>query len=273
LYSNAAIVIQKGAPSITEMDMTPPSLARDPIVFPASPPSSAPPFERSVYAPSPASRLGGMFGTGAIFAALAAGLLFTLNHAVSVQAPSALAVVNVMPDASPPETPPEEKEAPKPVEKKENQPEPIQPQPVERPILPIAQVPRPVPVGVPRPADPGPTEPETAAPKTLPAPPAPQVASNAPDTWEGRVLAQLNRNRRYPRMAMARRQQGVPYIRFVMDREGKVLSSRLERSSGFADLDREAVALPKRASPLPKPPDDKPGETLELVVPVEFFLR
>lgn len=62
----------------------------------------------------------------------------------------------------------------------------------------------------------------------------------------------------------------MPYIRFVMDRAGKVLSSRLERSSGFPDLDREAVALPKRAQPLPKPPNDKPGDTIELVVPVEF---
>ncbi|WP_245896845.1 energy transducer TonB [Sphingomonas fennica] len=48
-----------------------------------------------------------------------------------------------------------------------------------------------------------------------------------------------------------------------MDREGKVLSSRLKRSCGFPELDREAVALPKHASPLPKPPDDKPGDTLD----------
>lgn len=86
------------------------------------------------------------------------------------------------------------------------------------------------------------------------------------------MLAALNELRRYPRIAMGRRQQGIPYIRFVMDRDGKVLLSRLERSSGFAELDREAVALPKRASPLPKPPADKSGETLELVVPVEFFM-
>ena len=51
------------------------------------------------------------------------------------------------------------------------------------------------------------------------------------------------------------------------------LTLQLERPSGFPDLDREAVALPKRAQPLPKPPDDRPGATLELVVPVEFFLR
>jgi protein TonB len=73
--------------------------------------------------------------------------------------------------------------------------------------------------------------------------------------------------------AMARHEQGVPYIRFVMDRQGKVLSVSLERSSGMADLDREAMSLPKRAQPLPKPPEDRPGETFELVVPVEFFLR
>jgi len=69
------------------------------------------------------------------------------------------------------------------------------------------------------------------------------------------------------------RQQGVPYVRIIIDREGKVLSSRLERSSRFFELDREAVALAKRASPLPKPPLERFGGTLELVVPVEFFMQ
>jgi protein TonB len=87
------------------------------------------------------------------------------------------------------------------------------------------------------------------------------------------VLAQLNKHRRYPRDAHFARKQGVPYIRFVMNREGKVLSSRLERSSGVPSLDNEAVALPKRAQPLPKPPEDMPGDSIELVVPVEFFIR
>ena len=89
------------------------------------------------------------------------------------------------------------------------------------------------------------------------------------------VLGALNKAKRYPRDAQRGRQQGVPYIRFVMDREGRVLSVRLERSSGFAALDNEAVNLPRRAAPLPKPPEDvRPGEsTIELVVPVEFFIR
>jgi len=58
-----------------------------------------------------------------------------------------------------------------------------------------------------------------------------------------------------------------------MDRGGRVLSASLERSSGFAELDREAMSLPNRAQPLPKPPEERAGDTLELVVPVEFFIR
>ena len=90
--------------------------------------------------------------------------------------------------------------------------------------------------------------------------------ADALDAPDGAALA-------LEREATFRRQQGVPYIRFVMDREGKVLSVRLERSSGYRPLDDEAVALPKRAQPLPKPPEDVKGETVELVVPVEFFMR
>ncbi len=113
---------------------------------------------------------------------------------------------------------------------------------------------------------------ETTAPPSRPAPPAPRL-SNAAPTWQGLVLGRLNQFKRYPREAQNRRQQGVPYIRFVLDRQGRVISSALERSSGYASLDQEAAALPRRAQPFPPPPDDVPGATVELVVPVEFFLR
>ncbi len=58
-----------------------------------------------------------------------------------------------------------------------------------------------------------------------------------------------------------------------MDRAGNVLSARLERSCGYVELDREAVALAKRAEPLPRPPAEIEGQTVELVVPIEFHLR
>jgi protein TonB len=131
-----------------------------------------------------------------------------------------------------------------------------------------------VPAPVEKPADiesPTPPVEKTTAPESRPPPPARQVSSDKA-SWEGLVLAALDKVKRYPREAQFRRQQGVPYIRFVIDRSGKVLSSSLERTSGVRSLDAEAVALPKRAQPLPKPPEDRKGETIELVVPVEFFV-
>ncbi|MDX3911621.1 MAG: TonB family protein [Sphingobium sp.] len=238
------------------------SVAHPPMERPASLAA-----ERYGYAAPAGSRIKALIGTGAIYAVVLGGFLITFNRATPVHAPSAPLVVELLPLASPPEAPPEQKEAPRPVEEQKEQPEPSKVPPIERTVVPITPIAAPVPVILSNPANPGPVEPETAAPKTVTAPLAQTASSDMADTWEGKVLAQLNKYRRYPRAAMVRRQQGVPYIRFVMDREGRVLSSRLERSSGFPELDREAVALPRRASPFPKPPVDKPGDTLELVFP------
>lgn len=125
------------------------------------------------------------------------------------------------------------------------------------------------PVSAPQP----PAEPPQAAPQSTLSPPTPPAvrAASATPTWEGLVLGALEQHKRFP--SGARRRQGVSWVRFVIDRQGRVLSSRLERSSGVPALDAEAIALPRRAQPLPKPPPDVPGERIELVAPVEFFLR
>ncbi len=58
-----------------------------------------------------------------------------------------------------------------------------------------------------------------------------------------------------------------------MDRDGHVLSAKIEKSSGFNLLDKEALTLMQRAQPLPRPPPEIQGEHLELVVPIQFFLN
>jgi periplasmic protein TonB len=109
-------------------------------------------------------------------------------------------------------------------------------------------------------------------------PPRPSAAETAPpsgqvrSTWEGRVVARLESVRQYPRSARNRRGEGVTYVRFVMDRSGRVLSSRVSQTSGQAILDRAALDTVMRAQPLPPPPDEVRGDRLELVVPVEFFI-
>lgn len=50
---------------------------------------------------------------------------------------------------------------------------------------------------------------------------------------------------------------------FCLDREGRVLDVRIERSSGSDALDREALASLRRASPAPAPPSNSSGTALQ----------
>lgn len=87
------------------------------------------------------------------------------------------------------------------------------------------------------------------------------------------LQAWLEKHKEYPRRAQLRRQEGTALLYFVMDREGRVITHRLQESSGHRLLDREVEEMIKRAQPLPKMPDHMDQAQLELVVPVQFFLR
>jgi protein TonB len=89
--------------------------------------------------------------------------------------------------------------------------------------------------------------------------------------WRARLLAHLNRFKRYPAAAQMRRQQGVAYVRLTLLPNGSVQGVRLQTSAGVESLDEEALALIQRALPLPVPPDDDGRH--ELVVPIQFTLR
>lgn len=125
----------------------------------------------------------------------------------------------------------------------------------------------------------------TTAPPATEAPPAQtqaapsasasssQSSSQAPATWQSALLAQLEKFKRYPTEAMADHQEGVPTVTFAMNRQGHVLWVKLAHSSGHTLLDTEALALPKRAQPLPVPPESVTGDPLTLTVPVEFYIH
>jgi protein TonB len=98
-------------------------------------------------------------------------------------------------------------------------------------------------------------------------------ASAAMTSWRDRVAAQLQRQKRYPSGAEARREQGVAVLSFSVDRNGHVLSRRIARSSGYAELDQEVLALLQRAAPLPPFPPDMAQASVNLVVPIRFSLR
>lgn len=99
------------------------------------------------------------------------------------------------------------------------------------------------------------------------------AANPSQANWQALVLAHLQRYKRYPRAAQRRRSEGVSLVEYAVDRSGGVQWARLARSSGNALLDGEALAAVQRASPLPSPPDEVPGDPVQITTPVEFFIR
>lgn len=94
--------------------------------------------------------------------------------------------------------------------------------------------------------------------------------SRAPANWRSRLMAHLNRHKRYPTGESA---SGRARVAFSINRAGQVLSVRLAGSSGNASFDEEAVAMVRRASPVPAPPPEVAGGTISFTVPVLFSLR
>ena len=115
--------------------------------------------------------------------------------------------------------------------------------------------------------EPTPPVPETTSPPR-PTPSAAQVAS-----WHRRIAQQVERHKGYPASARARHETGTAELAFTLDRNGKVVTSRIVRTSGSAALDQETIDTARRAQPFPPPPPNMPGETFDFTVPIRFNIR
>jgi protein TonB len=152
-------------------------------------------------------------------------------------------------------------------------PEEKKPEPKKEPKKPVVQKPKPQPKQAQaskaaeeaqaqvRQAD------RTAASRSANGSSAPSVS---PARWQSRLMAHLERRKRYPADARARREEGTAYVRFRIDDSGNVLSVALSRSSGSSALDQEVLAMVQRASPVPAPPA---GVNKTIVAPVLFSIR
>lgn len=139
------------------------------------------------------------------------------------------------------------------------------PQPAEKPEEVAQQEPKeaaPVPTAPPSvtaPAD----QPATPAVGVVAQPSAAAIAS-----WQRLLQAHLERHKHFPLQAQG--EHGVSTLVFTIDRQGRVLSARISRSSGSALLDGETLAMIRRAQPLPVPPVDTADEQLSFSVPIRY---
>jgi periplasmic protein TonB len=86
--------------------------------------------------------------------------------------------------------------------------------------------------------------------------------------WYKELSLQFKKHLRYPAAHTAQKMEVL--VTFEIDRLGHLLSSSVSKSSGDASFDEAALAMLKRADPLPAPPPAIADEALSFTVPVEF---
>lgn len=169
-----------------------------------------------------------------------------------------------------PATPPQDKPevAAPPERKTESKPEPPKPVPV-----------KPKHIETKKPSDRPPAPRTTAAPRAERRAPLASARAGAAAgaaaalTYRERLAAHLRRFQEYPPAARAAGEQGTAMLSFTVNRNGRVLTSRLAGSSGHASLDAETLAMIRRAQPLPAFPPEMKQATVSFTIPVHFLLR
>jgi periplasmic protein TonB len=92
-------------------------------------------------------------------------------------------------------------------------------------------------------------------------------------SWESLLVKRIYAFMNYPSGARRRSEEGVALVVFTIDRNGHVISRRIVKGSGHADLDAEAMALLERAQPMPAFPASMTETELSLTIPIRFQLR
>jgi protein TonB len=159
--------------------------------------------------------------------------------------------------------PPEPPREQKPEEEERPKVEPPPPQPEAEVTLPQEEAKPEPPKPVPQPEQPRPT-----------APPRQRTASAiAVTAWNVGIAKQIEKHKGYPPSALPRRESGVTQVAFAIDRDGRLIESRIVHGSGYAALDQEAIDTLRRAQPFPPPPEGLAGERFEFTVPVKFTVK
>jgi protein TonB len=119
---------------------------------------------------------------------------------------------------------------------------------------------------------PAPIENAREAPVT--AAPAPGTGASAQRirvTWQKKLMAHLERFKRYPATGMPRSTRIE--VGFTLDRLGHVVSAEIRQGSGDPAFDQAALAMLRRADPVPPPPPLVADDGLSFTLPVVYRVK
>ena len=82
----------------------------------------------------------------------------------------------------------------------------------------------------------------------------------------------LARYKKYPDDAIKKKEEGKVVVGFTLNRDGTVLDSWIEHSTGVPELDQATLAMLQRASPMPPIPPRYKGAQLKLAMPIDYSI-
>ena len=91
-------------------------------------------------------------------------------------------------------------------------------------------------------------------------------------SYYGVIRNILDSNKKYPLLALQRRQEGTPVVKFTILQNGAVTNLSVS-SSGYRLLDREAQKIVLKSSPFPPIPDSIGKKSIDLRIPINFNLQ
>jgi periplasmic protein TonB len=89
--------------------------------------------------------------------------------------------------------------------------------------------------------------------------------------WQKELIAHFNQHKRYPPNGSL--DSAEILVNFVLDHDGRVLSSAIVRGSGDASFDEAALTMIRRSDPVPKPPPLVVQQGLSFTLPVIFRVK
>ena len=90
-------------------------------------------------------------------------------------------------------------------------------------------------------------------------------------TWQKELAVHFDKFKRYP--ADRDRLGAEVIVTFVLDRSGHIITSRITRGSGDSSFDEAALAMLRRADPVPPPPSLVADSGLTFTLPVIFQFK
>jgi len=104
---------------------------------------------------------------------------------------------------------------------------------------------------------------------------SPRFAS--PGAWHKEYSAtlreEIEKQQRYPIMAMRGRQEGTVEVAFLLERSGRLLACHISRSCRHSILDRAALAAVKEVGRFPPFPDEINLDQATFVIPISFQME